>query len=207
MPLASTGITLGDAIATAGGCDALGTAKSESLGTAMVDWIVANTTILPGDPTAGGLIGSGGAISGSAIVDFAKDETDLGPKLAAAITDPPPPAMKTAWTKIAKAIIAHMKKYGSVTPTGWTYSTVTGGTIAGSPMPISFATMVFNPLISSVIGVSDPPNLTTWDATPTGISYKILQHIASNAAVPPSYPPASLLCSTAGVVTGSTVIT
>jgi hypothetical protein len=188
MPLLGTGPILGLALGAAGGVDAPGLIKAQSLGTALAAWILSNCRTGRGTMT-----GTGGNVSGEGTLNFAQDADDpiagaltnfstlalasasFGSALAASI-----PAADAAgivkWTVIANSLLTHMVDHAGINPISFAYPTVPGGPVTGVGQ-VGFGTILMDPLLSTAMGFVDAPNIATWAL----ISSVLINHIATNA--------------------------
>jgi hypothetical protein len=151
-----------------------------SLGDTIGIWCIANLNCLPGSMTS-----AGAAVSGFGAFSRSGQSSDLGLKLAIAMKDPSPDGIAT-WTKFAEALITHIENFGRVNPAGFVAPTPSGGPLTGTGTA-QFTSLVFVPLLSSQLGVSEPTAAAMLEV----FGAQILGHIATNATIVPltTHPP------------------
>lgn len=170
-----------------------------TLGDTIGTWCVANVECTPGT-----MVAAGSAVNGLGAIAVQGEADDLGKKLAIAMKDPSADGVRT-WTKFAKALLTHMKTFGSVNASTFTASP-SGGPLGGTGK-IVFTNPLFTPLLSSALGVDDPVAAAMLEV----FGAQILAHIALAAVVMPATILSPFIPLTApsggGPVTGAGAIT
>jgi hypothetical protein len=136
-------------------------------------WCLSNVYVLPGS-----MVASGGVVTGTGTIATASDGTDLGQQLAVAMGDPSEQGVQY-WTKLARALVAHMTAFGQVV--GSTFGAPSpSGPLTGTST-VSFSSMVMVPLLSVQMGVTD----VTAAALLEVMGVQTLTGIQQNASVVP----------------------
>lgn len=200
MPLNGSGAIMGALILTAiGNPDPAAIPEFATLGDTIGAWVPLNVECKPGLMSA-----SGSAVSGFGTLEVHGEAADLGTQLATAMKDPSADGIAT-WTKFATALLSHFETFGQVN--GSTFAAPpAGGPLTGAGLT-QFTSLVFVPLLSSQLGVSD----TAAAAMLEVFGAQILSHIATNAQVVPLTTFAPFIPFTApsggGPITGAGAIT
>lgn len=174
MPLGGSGAIMGALILAAiANPDPAAIPAFATLGDTIAIWCLGNVSCLAGTMTA-----AGSAVTGAGIFTTSADENDLGPKLAVAMKDPSPQGI-AKWTAFARAFISHLKTFGQVDPSTFV-AAPTGGPLTGTGK-VKFTSLVFAPLLSSQLGVTD----AVAGAMLEVFGLQILTHIQQYAQVLP----------------------
>lgn len=187
-------------MAAIGNVDPAAIPNFATLGDTIGVWSITNMNCLPGTMTS-----AGAAVSGFGLLHAEGTAADLGLRLATAMKDPSAQGIDT-WTKFATALIAHMEHFGQVDPSTFAAPTPSGGPLTGTGK-VKFTSVVFAPLLSAQLGVTNPAAAAMLEV----FGAQILGHIAQQASVVPLTTHAPFTPYTAaaggGPVTGAGAIT